>query len=70
MARSIQMTDLYIVHTATIVILLWVAVWNLVEEAITWVETKHGINRWKINLMILLFVTLIILIDPYLFEKI
>ena len=61
--------DLYVLHVAIIVILLWVALWNLTEHAVTLIEEKTGAERWKLYLGLLGFVLLMIFFDPYIFEK-
>jgi len=61
--------DLYVLHVAVIIILLWIALWNLVEHAISEVETRTQIQRWKLYLGLLGFVLLMIFVDPYIFEK-
>lgn len=69
MAFRISAKDLYVLHVAIIIILLWVALWNLVESGITEIEHRTGIQRWKIHLALLVFVLLVIFFDPYIFEK-
>lgn len=69
MAFRISAKDLYVLHVAIIVILLWVALWNLVEEGITRIETRTRIQRWKLYLGLLAIVLLVIFYDPYIFEK-
>ena len=61
--------DLYVLHAAVIIILLWVALWNLVEHAISEVENRTQIQRWKLYMGLLVFVLLMIFFDPYIFEK-
>ena len=61
--------DLHGVRVATILILFWVGVWNLAEEAIMYIHHKYNIPRWKINMTMVLLVLLIIILDPYTFEK-
>lgn len=69
MAFRISAKDLYVLHVAVIIILLWVALWNLVEQGITELENRTGIQRWKLHLALLGFVLLMIFFDPYIFEK-
>jgi hypothetical protein len=61
--------DLHGVRVATILILFWVGVWNLAEEAISFLHRKYDIPRWKLNMTLVLLVLLIIILDPYTFEK-
>ena len=69
MAFRISAKDLYVLHVAVIIILLWVALWNLVESGITELENRTHIQRWKLYLCLLGFVLLMIFFDPYIFEK-
>lgn len=69
MIFRISSKDLYVLHVAVIIILLWVALWNLVEHAISVVEERTHIQRWKLHLGLLGFVLLMIFLDPYIFEK-
>jgi predicted membrane protein len=61
--------DLHGVRVATILILFWVGVWNLAEECIQYIHINYNIPRWKINMTMVLLVLLIIILDPYTFEK-
>ncbi len=56
------------VRAALIIILLWVAVWNLTEEAIAYIEERYGIKRWKMYVSLLVVIFVLIAIDPYVFE--
>jgi TRAP-type C4-dicarboxylate transport system permease small subunit len=69
MVFRVSAKDLYVLHVAVIIILLWVALWNLVEHAISEVETRTQIHRWKLYLALLIVVLLMIFFDPYIFEK-
>lgn len=69
MVFRVSAKDLYVLHVAIIIILLWVALWNLVESGITEIEHRTGTQRWKLYLGLLGFVLLMIFFDPYIFEK-
>jgi TRAP-type C4-dicarboxylate transport system permease small subunit len=69
MVFRVSAKDLYVLHAAVIIILLWVALWNLVEHAISEVENRTQIQRWKLYMGLLVFVLLMIFFDPYIFEK-
>lgn len=69
MAFRVSGKDLYVLHVAVIIILLWVALWNLVEHLVTITEERTRIQRWKLYLGLLGFVLLVIFLDPYIFEK-
>jgi hypothetical protein len=68
--KTIRMSpqDVHGLRAALIVILLWVAIWNLTEELISTIEEKYGIKRWKMYVGLFLTILLVILIDPYVFE--
>jgi uncharacterized membrane protein len=65
----VSTADLHGIRVAAILVLFWVAVWNLAEECMKWFENRYDIPRWKMNLILLLLVLLIIIVDPYTFEK-
>ena len=60
--------DMHGLRAALIVILLWVAVWNLTEEAISYIEERYGLKRWKMYVGLVVVIFVLILIDPYVFE--
>jgi predicted membrane protein len=68
--KAIRMSpqDMHGVRAALIIILLWVAVWNLTEEAIEYIEERYGIKRWKMYVSLLVVIFVLIAIDPYVFE--
>jgi predicted membrane protein len=68
--KAIRMSpqDMHGVRAALIIILLWVAVWNLTEEAIAYIEERYGIKRWKMYVSLLVVIFVLIAIDPYVFE--
>jgi hypothetical protein len=61
--------DLHAIQIATILILFWVGVWNLTEEVLDKIQQKYNIIRWKLYAGLVLFVLLIIILDPHTFEK-
>lgn len=69
MIFRVSAKDLYVLHVAIIIILLWVALWNLVEVGITELEHRLQIQRWKLYFILLGIVLLLIFYDPYIFEK-
>jgi hypothetical protein len=69
MAFRVSAKDLYVLHIAIVIILLWIAIWNLVEHGITLVEERTQIQRWKLYAGLLVFVLVLIFLDPYTFEK-
>jgi len=62
-------SDLHGIRVALILILFWVGIWNLTEEFISWIEFNYKISRRKLYIGLVLFVLLIIILDPYTFEK-
>jgi hypothetical protein len=65
----VSASDLHGVRVALILILFWVGIWNLTEDAITWIEIKYRIPRRKLYIGLVLLMLLIIILDPYTFEK-
>ena len=61
--------DYHALRVVLIIILLWVGVWNLVEELITKFQEKTQVARWKIYLGLVILTVLIVILDPYTFEK-
>lgn len=62
-------SDLHVVRASVFLILFWVALWNLTEMVIQWLEEKYQIDRWKIYVGIVVFILGFIIMDPYTFEK-
>lgn len=62
--------DLHAVRVLLIIILFWMAIWNLMEEFLTWVQEKTKMKRWKIYLILAASIFLVILFDPQTFENI
>lgn len=65
----VSASDLHGIRVALILILFWVGIWNLTEEVITWIETEYRIPRRKLYIGLVLLMLLIIILDPYTFEK-
>jgi hypothetical protein len=62
-------SDLHVVRASILLILFWVALWNLTEIVINWIEEKYNIPRWKVYAGIVVFILAVIVLDPYTFEK-
>lgn len=60
--------DYHGLRAACLIVLFWIAVWNLVEEGIAWLEKTYGWKRVNLYSALLAFVILFILFDPYTFE--
>jgi hypothetical protein len=69
MAQLISAADLHGIRVAFIIIIFWVAIWGLAEEAITTLEKRHGLKRWTLYFGLLVLSLLFIVIDPYTFEN-
>jgi|LauGreDrversion4_2_1035121.scaffolds.fasta_scaffold4216604_1 hypothetical protein len=65
----VSASDLHGIRVALILILFWVGIWNLTEDAITWIEAEYGIPRRKLYIGLVLLMLLIIILDPHTFEK-
>lgn len=61
--------DYHALRVVFIIILLWIGVWNLVEEAIQKIQEKTGLERWHIHLAIVISMVIVVILDPYTFEK-
>lgn len=65
----VSASDLHGIRVALILILFWVGIWNLTEDAITWIETEYRIPRRKLYIGLVLLMLLMIILDPHTFEK-
>lgn len=61
--------DYHALRVVLIIIILWVGVWNIVEELITKVQEKTGLERWKLYCGLVVLTIGIVILDPYTFEK-
>lgn len=61
--------DIHALRVVFIIILLWIGVWNLVEEALNKIQEKTGLERWKLHLAIVGIAVFFVILDPYTFEK-
>ena len=62
-------SDLHGIRVALILILFWVGIWNLTEDAISWIEYNYQIPRRKLYIGLVLVILLVIILDPHTFEK-
>ena len=62
-------SDLHVVRASILLILFWVALWNLTEMVIEWLEQEYNIPPWKVYITIVIFILAVIVLDPYTFEK-
>ena len=61
--------DYHALRVVFIIILLWIGVWNLVEEIIQKIQEKTGLERWHIHLTLVILMIIVVIYDPYTFEK-
>ena len=61
--------DYHALRVVFIIILLWIGVWNLVEEVIQKIQEKTGFERWHIYLALVILMIMVVIYDPYTFEK-
>ena len=60
--------DYHGLRAACLIVLFWVAVWNLVEAGMEWVEQRTQMTRTQLYGALLVFVVAFIIFDPYTFE--
>ena len=68
--RLVSANDIFILRVAFVIIIFWLAVWNLVEEVIDQISERYRITKWKLHLGLLLITVVFILLDPDIFEKV
>ncbi len=68
--RLVSANDIFILRVAFVIIIFWLAVWNLVEEVIDQISERYRITKWKLHLGLLLITVAFILLDPDIFEKV
>jgi hypothetical protein len=72
--RSVRTTfyaeDLHVIRAVLIIILFWVSASYLADSAIMYIHKKYDIKLWKLHTLIVVFVLIIILVDPHTFERI
>lgn len=60
----------FILFIAVVLIIFWYAVWELLTELTNHINTRHGIEKWKIYTLSLTGVLLLIGIFPQILKKI
>lgn len=60
--------DYHGLRAACLIVLFWVAVWNLVEAGMEWIEKRTNMTRTQLYGGLLVFVVAFIIFDPYTFE--
>lgn len=65
----VSIADIHGIRVAFILILFWIGIWNLTEELVRWVEMNDRIERRKQSMGLVFISLLLIILDPYTFEK-
>lgn len=60
----------FILFIAFIIVLFWFGCWELVNTSVEHLHQRHGIAKWKISVVIILFVILMIGFFPRILQKI
>lgn len=68
--RNISHADILFLRVALVIILFWIAVWNLVEQLVDYLETEYRISRRTQYATLLVATVALILLDPEIFEKV
>jgi hypothetical protein len=61
--------DFNAIRAVFIIILFWLSASYLADGIITYIHKKYDIELWKLHCLILVILLIVILIDPYTFEK-
>jgi len=61
--------DLNAIRAVFIIILFWLSASYLADGIITYIHKKYNIELWKLHSLIMVLLIIIVLIDPYTFEK-
>jgi len=67
--KLVNAKDLFFLRIILINVLLWMAIWNLVEYMLTYVEEKTKIPRYYLYITIIFICLLAVLTDVEIFEK-
>jgi len=60
----------FILFTGFMLVMFWFAAWELIHELVEHLHKRHGFAKWKICILILLFVILMIGFFPQILHKI
>jgi hypothetical protein len=64
------MKDVHAIRVLFIIILFWVSVAAIADQAIQTIEKKCKIPAWKIHVGIVVLLLFVIVLDPHTFERI
>ena len=68
--RKVYARDIHVVRVLFIIIFFWLSVSALADNAVQYIHEKYKIPLWKIHICIVVILLVIIILDPYTFEKI
>jgi len=68
--HTLYAKDLHVIRVVFIIILFWVSASYLADSAIVYIHKKYDIELWKLHTLIVVFLLIIILVDPHTFERI
>jgi len=67
--HTVYAKDLHTIRVLFIIILFWLSASYLADGVITYIHKKYNIELWKLHCLILVILLIVVLIDPYTFEK-
>jgi uncharacterized membrane protein len=67
--KLVNAKDLFFLRIILINVLLWMAIWNLVEYSVEYIEEKTEISRYYLYITIIFICLLVVLTDVEIFEK-
>ena len=67
--KLVNAKDLFFLRIILINVLLWMAIWNLAEHVVEYLEEKTKIHRFHLYVSIMIICVVFILIDIELFES-
>jgi membrane protein YdbS with pleckstrin-like domain len=68
--RKVYARDIHVVRVLFIIIFFWLSVSALADNVVQYIHEKYKIPLWKIHICIVVILLVIIILDPYTFEKI
>jgi membrane protein YdbS with pleckstrin-like domain len=68
--RKVYARDIHVVRVLFIIILFWLSVSALADNVVQYIHEKYKIPLWKLHICIVVILLVVIILDPYTFEKI
>ena len=68
--RKVYARDIHVIRVLFIIILFWLSASVLADNVVQYIHEKYKIPLWKIHVSIVIILVVIIILDPYTFEKI